>query len=107
MNVISKLDNGSTLIVLGEGTVYTTNVYTGEENIPVGIAFLNDKEAKELTPESIVIQITNKEAVTSYVMSLLRLLETWDKEKASNIAVMMEALAPYMPTERVLKEVSE
>jgi hypothetical protein len=90
--LIQKLDNGVTLITLGEGTVYTGLARSEGWNIPVGICFSN-QQGENLDPEGkVVIQITNEKAAASYMMALFRLMETWDNDKESQFSKTIKSL---------------
>lgn len=99
--MIKKLENGSTLITLGEGTVYTGNVYVGDSNVASGIYFTNTKGKSD---DAVIMQITTEKAVASYLMSLLRLLETWVDDKESDLFKVIdgfkEQLNPLLPEGR-------
>lgn len=102
--MIQKLDNGATLITLGEGTVFTGLAKAVGHDIPIGICFTNQK-GEGLNPDgSVVIQITNDKAVASYIMALLRLMETWDEDKGSQFSKIIEDfksdLEPLLPKEK-------
>lgn len=90
--MIEKLDNGATLITLGEGTVYTGTVVAEGSDKPVGICFTNEKGNKVNPEGSVIIQINSISAVSSYMMALVRLLEDWDDDKASEFSNMLKDL---------------
>lgn len=90
--MIKKLDNGTTLITLGEGTVFSGIARAGEENTPVGICFTNQKGVNMSPEEAVVIQIYNEQGVASYLMALMNLLDTWTDDKGSALAKNIEAI---------------
>jgi len=96
--LIRILENGNTLITLGEGTVFTGNVYVGKDDIASGIYYSNKKGKSD---DAVILQITNEKAVASYIMSLVRLLETWDIDKESHFSKTIEGfkrdLEPLLP----------
>lgn len=106
--MIRKLDNGSTVITLGEGTVYSGLVTVEGYDRPFGISFSNQK-GENIDPNGTVIfEVQTNEAVASYLMSLVRLLETWDKNKDSDFSKHVENLKrdleKFMPMEKTQKE---
>jgi hypothetical protein len=103
--MIKKLDDGATLITLGEGTLYSGVVKAKDDKTPFGIGFSNIKgENVPNTENVVIIQITSKAAVASYLMALVRLLETWESENDSEMSGMLadlaEVLEPLMPVEK-------
>lgn len=96
--MIQKLENGNTLITLGEGTVFTGNVHVNGDDKPFGIYFTNEKGK---SADAVIIQITSDKAVASYIMALLRLLEAWEDDKESQFTKIVESfkrvLEPMLP----------
>ena len=70
--MIKKLENGNTLITLGEGTIFTGNVHSENEDKPFGIYFSNEKGKSE---DAVIIHISGESGVASYLMALIRFLE--------------------------------
>lgn len=97
--MIKKLENGNTLIALGKGTVYTGNVYVGDSTVSSGIYYTNVKGKSD---GAVIMQITDEKAVASYLMSLLRHLETWVDDEDSDLYKVVDGfksvLEPLMPT---------
>lgn len=82
--MIKKFENGTTVIVLGEGTVFSGNIHVENSKLASGICFTNNQQTTgNPNEDSIIIQITNEKAVASYIMALLRVLETWEDDKES------------------------
>jgi len=88
--MIKKLDNGNTVITLGEGTVFVGNVHVNDDKIASGIYFSNNREG--MTDDGIIIEMSNKKAVASYLMALVRFLETWEDDKESQFNKNIEGL---------------
>lgn len=97
--MIRKLENGNTLITLGEGTVFTGNAFANDDKKPFGIFFTNKLTfTKE---EAVIIQLSSDKAVASYLMSLVRYLEAHTdadmKEFSVAVQKLKEDLEPFLP----------
>lgn len=90
--MIRKLENGTTLITLGQGTVFAGLARLKENDDPIGICFTNQKTEGDPANDSVVIQIETINAVASYIMALIRLLETWDDGQSSKFSKIIEGL---------------
>lgn len=89
--MIRKLENGSTLIELGKGTVHVGNIKVKGEEKPFGIAFSNDKNLNKLE-NLIIFQITSNEAIASYIMALVYLIEELNDHEDTQIKEVSEAI---------------
>lgn len=96
--MIQKLDNGATIITLGKGTVFTGNVYVDDSEVSSGIVF-TDKKGAVNTDNSVIIQITDETSVASYIMALIRVVETWsdDSRFKSIIESFKDDLVKMLP----------
>jgi hypothetical protein len=90
--LIEKLDNGATLITLGEGTVFTGVARADGHDHPVGICFTNEQGHNIIPAGTVVIQIRNEKAIASYIMALVRLIETWEDDESSQLTAILEDL---------------
>lgn len=91
--------DGKTLITLGEGTVFTGMVMSGDDTRPVGIGF-SDPKNPDIGP--IIFVMPSNRAVASYLSVLIRFLEGHmteaDKgtEGVAHLLELKEHLAPLM-----------
>lgn len=107
--MIRKLENGTTVVTLGEGTVFTGIASTGTDNLPVGICFSNDQGTNPNPEETVVFQITSMAAVASYTFAIVTLMEAWGEktpELLEDIKELKEFLIPLMPN-AIINEVTE
>lgn len=95
--MIKKLENGTTVIQLGKGTVFTGNVYINDNREASGIYFTNEKDGKK-PKEDIVIEITDMSGIASYLVSLFRVLETWDIDDEEKSKAFREELSDFQTT---------
>ncbi len=99
--MITKLENGNTLITLGEGTVFTGNVYANDEEKPFGIYFSSEKGKSD---DAVIIQMTSTSAVASYAITLIRFIEAWEDDKESGLMQSLmdlkHDLEPHLPKEK-------
>lgn len=102
--MIEKLENGNTLVTLGEGTLYSGLAYTEGEDRPFGIYFSNAKGKSE---DAVIIQLHNEKAIASYVMSIVRYVEALaggeSKEHQNlleSIGDIKQLLEPLLPVEK-------
>lgn len=92
-DMIQKLDNGNTLITLGEGTVFTGNVYAPDEDKPFGIYFTNERGKSE---DAVIINVSSKSGVASYIMALIRFLEEHADSEAKEFKKATEDLKTHL-----------
>lgn len=96
--MIKKLDNGNTIITLGEGTVFSGNVSTENGQGPFGIYFSNQPEK---TDEAVIIHLSGKSGIASYLMGLVRYLEAHSTddliELHETIEKLKAELEPLLP----------
>ena len=100
--MIKKMDNGALLVTLGEGTVFTGNVYVDDTKVSSGICFTNNKNQNQIGEGDLILQIRDEKAVASYLMALTRVVETWsDESNFKNIINNLQyELNHYMPEEK-------
>lgn len=109
--MIRKLENGTTIVTLGEGTLFTGVARDSETDTPVGIVFSNQQGSNPNLDETIVFQITSMAAVASYTMAITFLIDAWSEgespELTSEIKELQEFLKPLMPNANLKSEVKK
>ncbi|MEX3625455.1 hypothetical protein [Viridibacillus arvi] len=99
--MIRKLENGNTLITLGEGTAFTGNIYADDDKKPFGIFFTNQQTPTIEDGAAVIIQLTSDKAIASYLMALTKYLEahtdTDMKEFHEAVQKLKKELEPFMP----------
>lgn len=104
--MISRLDNGSVLAVLGEGTLYTSVVTS--EGKPVGVSFTS-KSNGTFGENDIILQLTTIQAVTSYVDTIFRFISLVAEDNGEGAVVdelekVRKSIQKYMPKEKASEE---
>ncbi|WP_121616636.1 hypothetical protein [Virgibacillus halodenitrificans] len=95
--MIQKLENGETLITLGEGTVLAGKVYGLDNEKPFGIDFTNEKGKSE---DAVIINLSGQRGVASYIMALIRFLDS-DTEDFQKVGEELKKhLEPLLPIEK-------
>lgn len=102
--MIEKLNNGNTLITLGEGTVFTGNVSSENDEKPFGIYF-SDKESK--SENAVIIALPSSKAVASYMMTLVRFMDAYvdentDIQMVKAIESLKKDLEPLLPKKKII-----
>ena len=96
--MITKMDEKTMLIKLGDGTLYSGVAYAQEK--PVGIVFTNNQDNLD---EAVIFQITSIEGVAGYLLPLLNLFDKWnggdDKRLTEEINAILDLLEPFKPIE--------
>jgi len=86
------------MITLGEGTVLSGNVFSHGDDKPFGIYFRNPSPNE---PNDVIIHLPNPQAIASYVMALLRFLESFTDEDSPELnqylQQMKKMLEPMLP----------
>lgn len=104
--MIRKLENGTTVVTLGNGTLFTGVATNADGGAPVGIVFSNQQGSNLDPKETIVFEITSMAAVASYTFAITTLMEAWGKdtpEILDEVQELKDFLLPFMPNAK-LKE---
>lgn len=97
--MIRKLDNGTTLITLGKGTVNVGIIKPKDSDVANGIGFTT---GNEIDAESVVIEINDYKGVASYLLGITKVLATWtdDHEFLANVHSLQKDLIKHMDFEK-------
>lgn len=95
--MITKMADGTTLLKMGKGTLYSSVVRT-EDNIPLGIAFSNNQEKLE---EGVIFHINSIEGLSGFMKPIINLMEAWNTEGNEQVQKAIESLRkdmePFFP----------
>lgn len=102
--MITKLENGVTVIEMGQGTLYPS--ITNITDNTIGICFSNSKESLN---DSVIITINSMQGMSEYVSPLITLLEEFerlsndtDKEAFKrDLANLKTSLEPFLPKKKI------
>ena len=90
------------MITLGEGTVFSGNVSSDENEKPFGIYFT---DVEGMSENAVIIALPTTKAIASYMMTLVRFLDAYSDENSDPaILKALEALKrdlePLLPTKK-------
>lgn len=102
--MISKMEDGTVFLRMGEGTLYSSVVKSNGQ--PIGICFSNSKEKLQ---DAVVFQITSMEGLAGFTRPLINLFEEWNTDNnedvANEIDEFRDFLKPFFPTLNATKTV--
>lgn len=95
--MISKLEDGTVFLKMGDGTLFSSVVLT-KEGDPIGICFSNSADKLE---DGVIFQITSMAGLAGFMRPLVNLFDRWNTENnemaSKEIKELRDTIEPFLP----------